>query len=178
MMCVTTNRNSINIFLFTFDRYLMKWIIIHYSYHFQSKAMRAMRTIMDLFTIMECHFQRSISQAINMAVIVQMIVNSGECEYESSCAYYYSFLFSGWWFFLLYPGRSQRRIQSAKLWLSMVYSSCRIQHISHTFRNENSSTTIIINNAIYCVFYSRKILFSVSNICAYVLKDACRILKF
>ncbi len=51
----------------------------------------------DLFTIMECHFQQSISQAIYMAVIVQMMFNSGESESESSCAYYYLFLFSGWW---------------------------------------------------------------------------------
>ena len=53
---------------------------------------------MDLFTIMECHFQRSIREAINLAVIVQMTIYSGESEYQSSCAYYYSFLFSGWWF--------------------------------------------------------------------------------
>ena len=77
----------------------MKLIIIHYTYHFQSKAMRVMQTqLMDLFTIMECHFQRSIREAINMAVNVQITVNSGESEYQSSCAYHYSFLFSGWWF--------------------------------------------------------------------------------
>ena len=34
-----------------------------------------------------------------MEVIVQMDnINTGESEYQSSCAYYYSFLFSGWWF--------------------------------------------------------------------------------
>ncbi len=61
--------------------------------------MRAIQTSQGgLFTIMECHFQRSISQAMNMAVIVHIMVNSGESEYESSCAYYYLFLFSGWWF--------------------------------------------------------------------------------
>ena len=59
--------------------------------------MRVMQTqLMDLFTIMECHFQRSIKRAVNIAVHVT--VNSGESEYQSSCAYYYSFLFSGWWF--------------------------------------------------------------------------------
>jgi hypothetical protein len=52
----------------------------------------------DLFTIMECHFQRSISQAIKVAVPVQISFKTGEFEYQSSCAYYYSFLFSGWWF--------------------------------------------------------------------------------
>ncbi len=62
--------------------------------------MRVMQTqFMDLFTIIDSHFQPSISQAINMAVIVQMVPdNSGKCESESSCAYYYLFLFSGWWF--------------------------------------------------------------------------------
>ncbi len=50
---------------------------------------------MDLLTIMECYFQRSISQAIKVAVIVQ-VVDTGESE--SSCVYYYLFLFSGWWF--------------------------------------------------------------------------------
>ena len=89
----------INIFSFTFDRYPMKLIIIHYEYHFQSKAMRVMQThFMDLFTIMECHFQRSIRKAIKRAVIVQVSFNPGESEYQSSCAYHYSFLFSGWWF--------------------------------------------------------------------------------
>ncbi len=52
---------------------------------------------MDLFTIMGSHFQRSIRTAVNMAVGVQMMFDSGESQYESSCAYYYSFLFSGWW---------------------------------------------------------------------------------
>ena len=60
--------------------------------------MRVMQDQKDLFTIMECHFQRSIRQTVNMAVYVQMTINSGESEYQSSCAYYYSFLFSGWWF--------------------------------------------------------------------------------
>ncbi len=32
-----------------------------------------------------------------MAVNVRITTNTGESEYESSCAYYYSFLFSGWW---------------------------------------------------------------------------------
>jgi hypothetical protein len=89
----------INIFSFTFDRYPMKLIIIHCAYHFQSKAMRVMHTqLMDLFTIMECHFQRAIRKAMQVAVYVQISINSGESEYQSSCAYYYSFLFSGWWF--------------------------------------------------------------------------------
>ncbi len=52
----------------------------------------------DLFTIMDCHFQGSISQAMQMAVYVQIHFNTGESEYESTCAYYYLFLFSGWWF--------------------------------------------------------------------------------
>ncbi len=88
----------INIFSFTFDRYPMKLRIIHCAYHFQSKAMRVMQEIKDLLKIMEYHFQRAISQAVNMAVYVQMTINSGESEYQSSCAYHYSFLFSGWWF--------------------------------------------------------------------------------
>ena len=33
-----------------------------------------------------------------MAVNVQSMINSGESEYQLSCTYYYSFLFSGWWF--------------------------------------------------------------------------------
>ena len=57
-----------------------------------------MTQMMDLITIMDSHFQRSIRQAVNMAVYVQMTINSGESEYQSSCAYHYSFLFSGWWF--------------------------------------------------------------------------------
>jgi hypothetical protein len=61
--------------------------------------MRVMQTqLMDLFTIMDCHFQRSIGTAVNMAVIVRMTLNAGDSEYQSTCAYYYSFLFSGWWF--------------------------------------------------------------------------------
>ncbi len=52
----------------------------------------------NLFTVMDFHFQRSISQAMHRAVIVQMLLNPGKCESELSCAYYYSFLFSGWWF--------------------------------------------------------------------------------
>ncbi len=51
----------------------------------------------DLFTIMECHFQQSISQTINLAVDVQ-VMDSGKSKYELFCAYYYWFLFSGWWF--------------------------------------------------------------------------------
>jgi hypothetical protein len=54
--------------------------------------------LMDLFTIMGSHFQRSISQAMNMAVNVQISDNTGESESESFCVYYYLFLFSGWWF--------------------------------------------------------------------------------
>jgi len=61
--------------------------------------MRVMQTqVMDLFTIMEGHFQRAIRTAITRAVYVQIVINTGESEYQSSCAYYYSFLFSGWWF--------------------------------------------------------------------------------
>ncbi len=45
---------------------------------------------------MECHFQQLINQAVNITVIVQIMTNTG--EYESTCAYYYLFLFSGWWF--------------------------------------------------------------------------------
>ncbi len=33
---------------------------------------------------------------MQVAVYVQMMLNTG--EYKSSCAYYYSFLFSAWWF--------------------------------------------------------------------------------
>jgi hypothetical protein len=63
--------------------------------------MRVIQDQQDLLTIMECHFQQSISQAMNMAVDVQMVaLNSGESESKSSCAYHYSFVFSGWWFFL------------------------------------------------------------------------------
>lgn len=61
--------------------------------------MRVIQThLVDFIIIMECHFQRAISQAIKKAVNVQVSINSGESEYQSSCAYYYSFLFSGWWF--------------------------------------------------------------------------------
>jgi hypothetical protein len=62
--------------------------------------MRVMQTQMvNLFTIMECHFQRAIRRAMNMAVNVQIMVaiNSGESEYQSTYDYYL-FLFSGWWF--------------------------------------------------------------------------------
>ncbi len=77
----------------------MKSIIIHCKYHFQSKAMRVMQTqLLDLCAIMECHFQRSINQAMHMAVTVQIHFNSGESDYQLTCAYYYLFLFSGWWF--------------------------------------------------------------------------------
>jgi hypothetical protein len=33
-----------------------------------------------------------------LAVGVQITLNTGESEYQSTCAYYYLFLFSGWWF--------------------------------------------------------------------------------
>ncbi len=61
--------------------------------------MRVMQTtqLMDLFSIIGSHFQQVISQAVDGAVYVQIVINSGESEYESSCAYYL-FLFSGWWF--------------------------------------------------------------------------------
>ncbi len=37
---------------------------------------------------------------MNLAVNVQMVatIDSGKSKYESSCAYYCLFLFSGWWF--------------------------------------------------------------------------------
>ncbi len=61
--------------------------------------MRVMQIqLLDLFTIMECHFQRAISQAIHLAVDVQIVAPFNSGESESSCTYYYSFLFSGWWF--------------------------------------------------------------------------------
>ncbi len=60
--------------------------------------MRVMQTLQDLCKVMKCHFQRSISQAINVAIHVQMAMNRGESEYQSSCGYHYLFLFSGWWF--------------------------------------------------------------------------------
>ena len=66
----------------------MKLIIIHCPYHLQPKAMRVMED-RDLLTIMECHFQRSIRKAINLAFVVQITINTGESEYQSSCAYYY-----------------------------------------------------------------------------------------
>jgi hypothetical protein len=53
----------------------------------------------DLLPIMECHFQRAISQTMQVRVTVQInTVNTGESKYESTCAYYYLYLFSGWWF--------------------------------------------------------------------------------
>jgi hypothetical protein len=53
---------------------------------------------MDLFTIMESHFQQVIKKAIQVAVHVQLYnINSSQSKYELSCAYYYLFLFSGWW---------------------------------------------------------------------------------
>ena len=33
-----------------------------------------------------------------MAAYVHLFANSGESQHQSSCAYHYSFLFSGWWF--------------------------------------------------------------------------------
>ncbi len=33
-----------------------------------------------------------------MAIFVQIPINTGESKCESSCAYYYLFLFSAWWF--------------------------------------------------------------------------------
>jgi hypothetical protein len=62
--------------------------------------MRVIQTqVLDLLKIMECYFQRAIRIAIWVAVIVQLeTINSGESKYQSSCAYYYSFIFSGWWF--------------------------------------------------------------------------------
>ncbi len=51
--------------------------------------MRVIQTqLLDLFTIMECHFQQLISQAMWVAVNVQIADNTGESESELSCAYY------------------------------------------------------------------------------------------
>jgi hypothetical protein len=47
---------------------------------------------------MEWHFQHEIRTAITMAVSVHFTFNTGQSEYELSCVYYYSFIFSGWWF--------------------------------------------------------------------------------